>query len=230
MMDANGDNLKQLTTGADDKVEVSVTQDGRYILYQSQGKIWRVNLDGSEPRQLTHGALDVHPCSSADGRSVVYASFPDWSPVIGGEPTLWRVSIDGGEPVQLTKQPASLPRVSPDGKLIACLYYSRADPRFSSFKIAAIPFDRGQPTKLFDMGPSVEDYVSWEPDGKALDYVETVDGVGNLWRQPLSGGPPEQLTTFESDRLFEFAWSRKKQVVFARGDVSSDIVLISSFN
>lgn len=145
IMDANGGNLKQLTAGGDDKAEVDVAQDGRYILYQSNGKIWRVNLDGSNPRQLTHGAWDVHPCASADGRSVVYASFADWSPVIGGKPTLWRVSMDGGEPVQVTSQAASLPRVSPDGKLIACLYFSKVDPRYSSFKIAVIPFDSGQP-------------------------------------------------------------------------------------
>ncbi len=231
IMDADGGNLKQLTSGADDKAEVDVTPDGRYILYQSRGKIWRVNLDGSDLRQLTHGAWDVHPSSSADSRSVVYASFEDWSPVIGGKPSLWRVSIDGGEPFSVSAAAASLPRVSPDGKFIAYFYFPGVDPRFSAYRIGVVPFSGTQPARSFALEATADSSIAWEPDAKSIDYVQTTDGVGNVWRQPLSGGRPEQLTSFETDRIFEFAWSlKRKQIVLARGEMRSDIALITSFN
>ena len=39
----------------------------------------------------------------------------------------------------------------------------------------------------------------WAPDESGLDYVVTRNGVSNIWRQPLTGGPPVQITHF-SDR------------------------------
>src|SRR5271169_2877722 len=38
----------------------------------------------------------------------------------------------------------------------------------------------------------------WSPDGRAIDYSLTRGGVSDIWRQPLSGGPPKQLTHFPS--------------------------------
>ncbi len=46
----------------------------------------------------------------------------------------------------------------------------------------------------------------------------------------MSGGPPRQLTNFASDRISNFAWSRDgKQLLLIRGDVTSDVILISNF-
>ena len=136
-MDANGTNPQRLTSSPFDQDEPSATSDGRYIVYQQQeANIWRVRGDGSEPIQLTHGRHDVHPALSPDGKSVIYASFADWTPGIGGEPTLWRVPIDGGEAVQVTQQPTSIPSVSPDGKQIVCIHFPGKDPRISNALLA----------------------------------------------------------------------------------------------
>jgi Tol biopolymer transport system component len=63
-----------------------------------------------------------------------------------------------------------------------------------------------------------------------LQYILTREGVGNLWEQPLAGGPPRQLTHFKTDQIIDFAWSRDgTQVVFARGNQNSNVVLISNF-
>jgi Tol biopolymer transport system component len=72
--------------------------------------------------------------------------------------------------------------------------------------------------------------MRWAPDGKALDYILTRGGASNIWRQALAGGPPKQITNFQSDLIFDFAWSRDgKQLALARGSTSSDVILISSF-
>jgi eukaryotic-like serine/threonine-protein kinase len=227
LLDAGGHNPKQLTLDRGNRVDSSITRDGRYLVFQLEGKIWRMDLDGGNQRQLTYGAHDVHPSPSADGRSVVFASFANWSPAIGGKPTLWVVSIDGGKARQLTDIATSFPQVSPDGKQIACAYFPGEDPRFSENKIAVFDFKGGRPVKVFDRPSTSGEAVYWAPDGKALDYIETVGGVGNIRRQMLTGGAPIQLTRFRENRLFDFAWSPGgTQLAIARGRTISDVVLM----
>ena len=55
------------------------------------------------------------------------------------------------------------------------------------------------------------------------------NGTTNLWEQPITGGPPHQLTTFTSGRIFDFNWTADgKQLLLARGEVASDVVLLSN--
>jgi serine/threonine protein kinase len=52
----------------------------------------------------------------------------------------------------------------------------------------------------------------------------------NIGRQPIAGGPPKQITNFSSGLIFGFSWSRDgKQLAIARGNRTSDIILISGF-
>jgi Tol biopolymer transport system component/DNA-binding winged helix-turn-helix (wHTH) protein len=228
---AGGGRTKQLTLDRGNRLEAAITPDGQFLLFQLGGKIWRMDLDGSNQRQLTYGAHDVHPSPSADSRSVIYASFANWSPAIGGKPTLWSVSIEGGKPRQLTGLATSLPQVSPDGKLIACAYFPGEDPRFSQNGMAVFPFTGGQPLRVFKRLSFASDPVDWAPDGRGLDYVVTEQGIGNIWRQPLSGGAPIQLTHFNAENLFDFAWSLDgRQLATARGKSISDVVLIKGSN
>ena len=95
--------------------------------------------------------------------------------------------------------------------------------------MAAIPEHGGEPISHFD-APAGMFRLSWSPTGKAFQYILTRQGVGNLWEQPVSGGPPRQLTHFKSDQIADFAWSGDgKQVVFARGQRNSNVVLLSNF-
>ena len=70
--------------------------------------------------------------------------------------------------------------------------------------------------------------LRWSPDGRELSYIVTRAGVSNIWSQPIDGGPPKQLTDFNSNLIFFYDWSRDgKQFALARGTVSSDVVLIN---
>jgi Tol biopolymer transport system component len=72
--------------------------------------------------------------------------------------------------------------------------------------------------------------LRWTPDGRALTYVDTTDGVSNIWSLPLDGGKPVQLTNFKTDQIFWFNFSRDgKQLVLSRGTETSDVVLIRNF-
>lgn len=230
IMDGFGRDLTQLTHGPDNKTEVAVTRDGKYIVYQDEGKICRIGLDGSHELQLTHGTHDVHPEPTPDGRFVMYASFTNWSPGIAGKPTLWKVPIDGGESVQLSSTPASIPKVSPDGKLVAFEYFPGTDPQLSAHLIALTNSEGGPPTRVFDRLPALASDVLWAPDGRSLQFVVLSKRVGNVWRQALNGAPPVQLTHFNTGQMFSFAWSYDgRQLALARGKTTRDIVLITDF-
>ncbi len=227
LMNADGSNQKQLTTTAGANFEPTVSDDGRTVVYVSKAadsaqNLWKMNLDNGERAQLTNGGFDLRPDISPDGRWVVYMS------VIRDSPTLWKTSIGGGEAaVQLSDKIASTPRVSPDGRFIACFYRAQVE---TYSKLAVLPFDGGEPVKVFDRSPTtfVEAGIQWTPDGRALSFIDNRDGVSNVWLQPLDGSPPKQLTNFTSETIFRFAWSPDgKMIVAERGTETGDIVLIN---
>ena len=72
--------------------------------------------------------------------------------------------------------------------------------------------------------------IRWARDGKSLDYRLTRGGASNIGRQALVGGPPRQLSNFQSDLIFSFNWSRDgEQLALARGATSSNVMLIRNF-
>ena len=71
--------------------------------------------------------------------------------------------------------------------------------------------------------------TNWAPDESGLDYVVTRNGVSNIWRQPLTGGSPVQITRFSAGKIFTFAWSPDGQwLSFGSGINRSDVVLMSN--
>ncbi|HEY3028154.1 MAG TPA: DPP IV N-terminal domain-containing protein, partial [Pyrinomonadaceae bacterium] len=228
-MGQDGKDQKQLTTNARANSYPWATPDGRYIVFtstraQSTRSIWRMDPDGGNLKRLTEGPGDIYPQSSPDGRWVVYTS------TRSGSSRVWKVSIDGGEPVRLTDQYTGVPTVSPDGSLIACFY--REDQPNSPVKVAIIPFAGGDPVKVLDIPHSFKIIASprWTLDGRALTFIDTINGVSNIWSLPLDGGKPVQLTDFKTDQIFWFDFSRDgKQLALSRGTQTSDVILIRDF-
>ena len=61
MVNGDGSESKQLTADAFIDQQPSVSPDGRYVVFQSNRSgnrnIWRIDADGSDPKQLTDGQL-----------------------------------------------------------------------------------------------------------------------------------------------------------------------------
>ena len=221
MMNADGGNQKQLTFDAASDFMPTVTPDGRYIFFVSDRtgapNIWRMNADGSDAKQMTFGNNDSYPNCAPTGGWVYYSS---WN---SGQPYLRKVSVDGGNPVEITNRHVMRPVVSPDGKMIACIYWE-ADIN-TKVRIALLNAESGEIVKTFEMPLNL---VRWTTDGRALAYADERNGIGNVWIQTLDGRPPKQLTDFQMDKIFWFDWTRDgRQLAFARGTVTSDVVLIS---
>ncbi|MEO7658069.1 MAG: DPP IV N-terminal domain-containing protein [Pyrinomonadaceae bacterium] len=225
IINSDGTGQKQLTVDAGVNLQPKVTPDGRYIVFASirndQANVWRMNLDGSNPMQLTNGNSDWDPTVTPDSRWVIYTA------QMSGMPYLWKVSIDGGDAVQLTDKYANSPEVSLDGKWIVCSYRKDAN---STWRYAIIPFEGGEPSNVFDLIGNKGSF-RWSPDGRSLNYLrDTQGGVTNIWSLPLDDKPPKQLTDFKTEQIYNFAWSRDgKQLVLARGTTTSDVVLIKDF-
>ena len=55
------------------------------------------------------------------------------------------------------------------------------------------------------------------------------DGTTNVWRFPLDGSAPRPVTTFTSEHVINYRWSRDgKMLALSRGTYSTDVVLIKS--
>ncbi|MEZ4626340.1 MAG: hypothetical protein R2843_16445, partial [Thermomicrobiales bacterium] len=65
-------------------------------------------------------------------------------------------------------------------------------------------------TPSFDRFAAVRSYqptLSYSPDSREIAYSVNTSGQFNLWRQPVSGGYPHQVTTFEEETVRTVGWS-----------------------
>jgi Tol biopolymer transport system component len=174
--------------------------------------VWRVDAaDGANPTQLTQVGSAARLACSPDGKWVAYtASNPNTFS------SAWRVSIDGGSPSKLAEN-LDRPQVpiSPDSRMIAVRQWGKTPA--SPSVLTVVSAESGKVLYTFESPPGIQVF-GWSGDGRALNYALTRGGVGNLWEQSLTGGPPRQITHFG------------KQLVVARGHLNSNVVLISNFD
>jgi Tol biopolymer transport system component/predicted Ser/Thr protein kinase len=189
--------------------------------------LWRLNASTGELKQLTNGTSDVFPSCTPDGKWVVYTA-------LGENPyRIMKVSIDGGQPAELARGQVEEPAVSPDGNLIA---YLRLDGEGANQKIKFVieKIEGGVPVQEMDAPTRIkQNALGWTPDGRALTYVDFSLGNLQLYAQPLKGGPPVQLLSFDSEptHVMDFAWSRdgKKIAITRAVGLDTDVVMFSNF-
>jgi Tol biopolymer transport system component len=228
-MGAEGSNPQRLTSNdaSSGSGWPAVSLRGSFIAFtqwdrSGQENIWRMDMDGGNLKRLTEGKMDVNPAISPDGQWIVYCTS-----VQGGKTVLMKVPSEGGSASQLTDYDSYFPSVSPDGKWIACYIPSQNQPA----RLAMVPFAGGQPAKVFPLpgSGSGPPHILWTPDGRAVSFINKVNGVGNIWEQPVEGGPPKPVTHFTSDKIFWFDWSRDGRLALSRGTDQTDAVLIKNF-
>jgi serine/threonine protein kinase len=220
-MSADGKNAGQVTAATEYNVSYfRASPNGRYVVFTSwkagTPHLWRMDMDGGNPKQLTNSQHDRAGVAdySSDGAWVIYAKS-------GPEKGIWKVSIEGGHPEQLVAGSASSPAVSPDGKMIS--YQDSSQGHLP--EVVIIPSTGGPAIKNFDIQGT--EALRWTPDSRELLYTKSERGVSNIWRQPVAGGKPTQITGFKSDLIWDFDLSRDgSQIVLTHGRVDSDVMLI----
>lgn len=221
---------RQLTF--DDAADYSptVSPDGRYIVFVSNRtgvlQVWRMDMDGSNVKQLTFEGQAKSPQITKDGQWVIYSSGTV------GRPSLWKVSIEGGSPTRVVEKLASWPAISPDGKWIACV--TKDDALDQPMKLTVLSADDFSVHREFDMpaGVNTPEYsavIRWKPNSSAFAYVRTQNGVSNIFVQSLLGKLTKE-TDFTADRIFWFDWTGDgKQLAIARGVSRYMVVMMEDF-
>ena len=219
-MGAYGSTPVQLTSNAGNNFSPRVTPDGKTIVFTSnrdgQSNIWKMKIDGSEQLQLTHGGMDRFPEVAPDGKWVFYGS------TISGRFSVWKIPLSGGTPVRVNDGIWANATPSPDGKLLAITSFEER----TGWGENVVPIEGGEPVKVAQLNGT---RLQWTPDSKFIVYIDSKNGVSNLWSQPVKGGLPRQITNFTSGLIFDFAISQDgKQLILARGSVNSDVIMINN--
>ncbi len=187
--------------------------------------VWRADMDGRNLQPLSTGSAGWNLDCSPDGKSVIYMVFEKGARLI-------RVPASGGSEEDLLEERAIVARYSPDGRQIGLWIWPDEQGR-----LAVMDAQTGNIAKTFDRSPQTDDgpdnsdgwALRWTPDGKALTFPWQEGATTNLWSQPISGGPPHQITHFP-DNVIAYAWSPDgKRFAVTRQVISRDVVLITNF-
>ena len=173
--------------------------------------------DGTGARVLTKGEDDLVPVVSPDGRWIYYFA-------AATEGRVMRVSSDGGDRESLEIPNAWPIAVSSDNRFLL----TRDNQQGADGPMVVWDIETRRAVAQVALPADVR--ASWGRRPDVITYVLTRDGVGNLWEQPIQGGPPRQLTKFTSGLIFTFAYSPDTRRLFiARGQRTGDVVLLRNF-
>jgi serine/threonine protein kinase len=202
--------------------------DGKHIVYAvprgNASDIWRMDADGTNPLQLTHGKSALIPVCSPDGSTVTF----DYEDQL----STWRMGIDGSNPTSLGlhNQTAPVVFLSKDNKLVLYRLGHPDAPQLRD-QAVAVPVAGGPPAFSFDvpLGGTGPNLPHWAPDDHGVDLVLIRGGAANVWRQSVPSGTMKQITNFPGGLIRSFNWSPDGKTLFlARGTQSSDIILLKS--
>jgi serine/threonine protein kinase len=192
--------------------------------------MWRIDADGSHPKQLTHGADDEGPVCAADGKSAYYSDQTK-------NYQMSRVPIDGGTPELLNATVlengfvgTSGGRLSADGRWLPVIF-TKIDPKtqddIHSLALIDVVANTASAMRVFPSQATITFPVAFTPDGKNVAYRVVDQGTDNIWMQPVDGSKGRQVTNFTTDHIRSFGWSADgKTLAVVRQHLVSDVVLL----
>jgi serine/threonine protein kinase/Tol biopolymer transport system component len=216
------------TCGPDDSVVFS-----RYAVDRHERHLWRLDSNTGNLTQITsEPGVQYWPSCTADGQTVVYSD-RDKSE---SKKTLVFKQVNGGNPILLTTITGLSIRasVSPDGRYFVYEDFAvmEAPAKAAAPDLIVRSMADGSLVKRLSLPFIIfETSVQWTPDSAGLFFISGI--APQLYTQPLSGGPPVQLTNFTEEpmQIVAFAWSPdgKKIAITRQRARDTDVVLFSNF-
>jgi len=192
--------------------------------------VWRLDADGSHPKQISQGADDEEPGCSADGKWAYYGDNAK-------NYEIFRVPVEGGTPELLKASVlengfvgGAGGRISPDGRWLPAII-TKIDPKtqedIHSLALIDVVANTASAMRVFPSQPTITFPVVFTPDGKNVAYRVVDKGTDNIWMQPVDGSTGRPVTDFTTDHILSFAWSPDgKTLAVVRGHLVSDVVLL----
>ncbi|HEY5462364.1 MAG TPA: biopolymer transporter TolR [Hanamia sp.] len=202
------------------------TKDGKNLIYNSNGSLYRFDLKSRKHQLLPTGNVkDINNdhVISFDGKMLgLSAAGPDGKI----SSTVYTVRITGGQPKLITPLLglSYLHGWSPDGKWLTYTAKRNNDPAPAGFDIYKIPSKGGKEIQLTNV-TGLDDGPEYSPDGKYIYFNSVRSGLMQLWRMKPDGSDPEQLTNDEYNNWFAHVSPDGKWIVcisFLKDDVKPD--------
>ena len=195
------------------------TQDGKYLIYNRNGKLYRHELSNGDTTEIYTGSMTdcnndhvISPC----GKFIAISHFTHED----RQSRIYTLPITGGEPSLITPiAPSFLHGWSPDGKFLA---YTAE--RNGQWDIHAIPVIGGREIQLTD-GAYLDDGPEYSPCGKYIWFNSTRSGLMQVWRMDADGGNQTQITFDEANSWFPHPSPNNERIAYIaykKGDVEPD--------
>jgi TolB protein len=184
------------------------SRDGGSLLFNQDGRILVLPLEGRKPRLLDTGSATR--CNNDHGLSPdgKWLAISDQSED-GGKSVIFTLPAAGGTPTLVTaKSPSYWHGWSPDGRTLA--YCAE---RGGEYDVYTIPVGGGEETRL-TTAPGLDDGPDYAPDGR-IWFNSARTGVMKIWRMDPDGTKQTQVTHNEEYAdWFPHPSPDGKQVVF----------------
>ena len=183
------------------------TPDGKTLIYNSKGLLYKIPLSGGEPELLPTGfakSINNDHGISPDGTQMVISDQTET-----GKSIIYSIPITGGEPKKITPLgPSYWHGWSPDGKTLA--YCAE---RNGNYDIYTIPFEGGEEMRLTS-AEGLDDGPDYSPDGKYIYFNSERTGTMQVWRMKKDGSEQKQITFDERNDWFPHPSPDGKWIVY----------------
>jgi Tol biopolymer transport system component len=175
--------------------------DGKNLLFNQDGSIFKIPVDGGTPEKLNTGTVDRNNNDhgiSFDGKLLAISSSRQGLP--GGGSTVYVLPIGGGTPKQITEgTPSYWHGWAPNNKEVLFVG-QRGESKL--YHIYRAPINGGPEVALTNHTSGHVDGPEYSPDGKFIYYNGSQSGTMQIWRMKPDGSDKEQLTFDESNNWF----------------------------
>ena len=209
ILDVESGNRKVIYRSPESLQAPNWTPDGRALIYNSGGRLYRFDLTKKTPVVLNTGfATNINNdhVLSFDGKmiGISHHSKDDENRSI-----VYTLPVQGGKPRRITsKGPSYLHGWSPDGKFL--IYTGERGGEFDIYKIST---KGGDETRL-TTAKGLDDGAEYTPDGKYIYFNSTRTGTMQIWRMRPDGSDQEQITNDEYNNWFPHISPNGEWVVY----------------
>ena len=185
------------------------TRDGRALIYNRNGRLYRFDLAKKTPTPIDTGFAvnnNNDHVLSFDGKMLAISHH---SKDDNNNSIVYTLPVKGGTPHRVTaKGPSYLHGWSPDGK--ALVYTGGRNDEYDIYKIAVAG---GEETNLTN-SKGLDDGPEFTPDGQYIYFNSTRSGTMQIWRMKPDGSNPEQITNDEYNNWFPHISPDGRWIVF----------------